>query len=107
MFALMAFQAASEPIHASVRTSRTMRHMRESGKPMGSQPRGVTTDKQREDFDSDQSEMCLPELVDGEISDDFILALNVLNPLATTDKTPYQVGKSHDISSPDRAVKKM
>lgn len=108
VFMLQGNSALWEMLMTAKRTKEGMAEKKRAGDPIGRQPRGITTDKQREDMESDQSTMRLPKLDDvGEVVDNFVMAVDVLNTLATTEKSPYQVGTDYGISSPDRAVKTM
>lgn len=52
------------------------------GEPIGKQLRDITTDKQQEDYDSDEATMRLPR-------EEFGTCIEILNKYANSDKSAY------------------
>jgi DNA invertase Pin-like site-specific DNA recombinase len=94
------FSSQSEKQKEAQKVTEVLQDKKAENKPIGKQPRGITTDKQRDDYDSDEATIRLP-------GDGFEKCIEILNEFATTEKSAYAIGNDFGLSSPTRAVKGM
>lgn len=71
----------------------------------------MTTGKQKKGTNTSTKWVLVEEYRDDEGNrvphKEFDTCIEILNEMATTDKSPYQVGKEHDIPNPDRKMKNL
>lgn len=84
---------------------------RSNDQPFHRPPRGVTTDKQKNGKPTSTEWVPIEEYYDDDGArvrhKEFDTCIEMLNKMATTGKSPYQIGKSHGVPNPDRKMKNL
>jgi DNA invertase Pin-like site-specific DNA recombinase len=75
------------------------------GEPYHRPPRGITTDKQKNGHDT--ATEWVPVEDAEESYNEFETCIAMLNEMATTEKSPYEVGQEFGVPYPDRKLKNL
>lgn len=79
---------------------------RAADQPFHRPPRGITTDKQKFEDQNRATDWAPVDDADEDYNE-FDTCIEMLNEMATTEMSPYQVGKEFDVPNPDRKMKNL